>query len=690
MAKDLFGIVGTVIAGTYEVEAVVAEGGFAIVYRANHKGFGAKVALKCLKLSRRVGPERQAEFLAQFKAEAALLFQLSSSIPTVVRPLHIDALTTKDGTFVPYMVLEWLEGETLAAIIHSRADDGLPAPPLKRLVRLMGPVAQALARAHEFTAADGTAVSIVHQDIKPENIFVASVAGEQVVKILDFGVAKAQSVASAVVGSSGSERSGVHSFTPAYAAPEQWAPDKYGETGPWTDVWGLALTLVEAMAGRLIIDGDVHTMMNITLDPVARPTPANNDVEVSPEVESVFEHALALDPKDRPANVGQFWDELLIALGMKEGHRDKRREGGGVLREERVEVPKGRPAPKPAQPGQQALAKIKLRQAPKAPFAQPRHRLTIDDPFELDDPPSPFGGVEVAKPAAPARAPKPAPKLSLELSLPELPPGEVAAVPPPRRGGPGGLNTPASLGAELEAAIPSVPPPPGPSSLEAAIPSMVPDAASPRAAAGAGELELVLPSAGAARGMDLEVPRAPAERHRPPSMELEMPAAARKVEHALDPVLSRHALDVEAEGRASSPSLEASLRPEPRQRMAGLGNELELGADAPGLRVDLRSELPPRGPAAAPPRIPQQRAPRPAVVEDVVQEAPKRRVNLLVIGVVAIGAAMAIGMADRAMRAEDGSSTLMLGPVSPVVIAGVLFAVGVGLLIYQFLPHDEH
>ena len=683
MAVDLFGIVGTVIAGTYEVEAVVAEGGFAVVYRAHHAGFGANVALKCLKLSRKVGPERQAEFLAQFKAEAALLFQLSSSIPTVVRPLHIDALTTKEGTFVPYMVLEWLEGETLAAIIQHRADDNLPPPPLKKLVRLLGPVAQALARAHDFTAADGTAVSIVHQDIKPENIFVASVAGEQVVKILDFGVAKAQSVASQVAGASASERSGGHSFTPAYAAPEQWAPDQYGETGPWTDVWGLALSLVEAMAGRLIIDGDIQTMMAIALDPVARPTPINNEVEVNEEIESVFERALALEPKRRHAHVGEFWDELLTALGMKEGHRDARREVGALLREERVEMLK--PKPKGA-----ALARLKLKPAsvPKAPLALPKHRLTIDDPFELDEPSSAGDELEpLGTPArTPARPPRPAPKPSLELALPPLPAGAaLAAVPDPRMTlqAPIGddLDEPGesliALG-DLEASIPSVPPPPGPSSLEAAIPSMAPQrAASPTP--------------------EPRVAPKPSEQH---AFELEIPVAPRKLGHQPAPLMNRSALDVDALAPSVPPreDLEASLRPAPQA--PSYGEDLELGNDAPAVRVDLRSELPPR--IAPPPELSFERKPqarpaprRPAPGRDSQQalddsaEPTRRRPSMLGLGIGLIVAAIAVALADRALRNEDGSSFVSLGPVSPTVVAGLLLAVGVGLSIFQLLPHDE-
>ncbi|MCE7892654.1 MAG: hypothetical protein DYH12_23605 [Sorangiineae bacterium PRO1] len=62
---------------------------------------------------------------------------------------------------------------------------------------------------------------------------------------------------------------------------------------------------------------------------------------------------------------------------------------------------------------------------------------------------------------------------------------------------------------------------------------------------------------------------------------------------------------------------------------------------------------------------------------------------MLAIGSGMIVAVIGIGLGDRALRNEDGSSALALGPVSPMVVAGLLFALGVGLLIYQFLPHDD-
>lgn len=335
---DVFGIVGSTVAGAYEVTSVVAEGGFAVVYRALHTGFSAPVALKCLKLSQKLPAERQAAFLAQFRAEAELSFQLSASIPTVVRPLHVDAFTNQDGTFVPFMVLEWLDGETLDSLVRRRRESGRAPLALKKLVRLLTPVARALERGHNFRGPRGT-VSVVHRDLKPENIFIAEVAGEQVVKLLDFGVARAQSVASQVAGQSG-EATGGGSFTPAYAAPEQWLPKRYGQTGPWTDVWGLALTLVEALKGDTVLGGDVQSMMTQALDKQRRPTPRNHGVDVSDAVETVFARALALDPRERPADAGVFWDELLAALGMKieDRYRDTRTEAGMVPREERIEA----------------------------------------------------------------------------------------------------------------------------------------------------------------------------------------------------------------------------------------------------------------------------------------------------------------------------------------------------------------
>ena len=312
MVEDVFGIIGTVIASTYHVESVVAEGEFGVVYRAHHGGFRAPVALKLLKVPQQ-NPEQQAAFLELFRSEGELLFRLSASLPTVVRALHVDAFTSKDGRFVPYLVLEWLDGMTLEAWINERQRANLPAIPLRKWVRLLTPVARALERAHDFSGPDGP-VSIVHRDLKPANIFIAQVAGEEVVKISDFGIGKVKSAASQVAGPMSQEGSTPLAFTPAYGAPEQWAPRHYGQTGPWTDVWGLALCLVEAMLGRTVIAGEPATMMGIALDPKRRPTPRNEGLDLPDAIEAVFARALALDPRARQRHAGIFWNELVAAL----------------------------------------------------------------------------------------------------------------------------------------------------------------------------------------------------------------------------------------------------------------------------------------------------------------------------------------------------------------------------------------
>lgn len=344
-ASDLFGIVGKVIAGTYRVEAVVAEGGFGVVYKAHHKGFRATVALKCLKIPVELGQQHRGQFLEQFRSEAEVLFRLSALLPNIVRPLHVDAFQTREGRFVPFMALEWLDGWTLDAVIAQRNDQGRPPIGLRKLTRMLTPVARALEQAHNMPGPTGT-LSIVHRDMKPENLFVALVAGEQLIKILDFGISKVKSTAGQLAGRESQTMNDLVSFSPAYGAPEQWLPKRYGQTGPWTDVWGMALTMVETIKGSEVIVGDDHAaMMGTIIDPERRPTPRNEGVKVSDEVESIFRRALAVDPRNRYQSMSAFWDELLSALDLdllgnpkRVARTDPRAEGEAAFRQEQLEA----------------------------------------------------------------------------------------------------------------------------------------------------------------------------------------------------------------------------------------------------------------------------------------------------------------------------------------------------------------
>jgi serine/threonine protein kinase len=319
VASDVFGILGTVQAGAFRVDAVVAEGGFAVVYRAFHQMFRADVALKCLKVPGKLSPSSKEVFLERFRAEAEVLFRLSASIPAVVRPLQIGTLETESQLFVPFIALEWLEGSDLAALVEQRATRGEPPMTLRTVIELLSPVAHALERAHHFPGPDGPQ-SVLHRDLKPDNIFVARVHGERLVKVLDFGIAKVKRAATQIVGRQSVMEAGPSAFTPAYAAPEQWLPKRYGQTGPWTDVWGLALTVVEATCGHPPLEGDATSIMGSALNEILRPTPRMLGARSSDACEAVFARALAVDPKQRFGSVAEFWSALERVAGVEATH----------------------------------------------------------------------------------------------------------------------------------------------------------------------------------------------------------------------------------------------------------------------------------------------------------------------------------------------------------------------------------
>ncbi len=317
MAGDVFGIVGSLQAAVFRVERVVAEGGFGVVYRAHHEGFRAAVALKCLKIPGTFTAEQRAAFLQKFQEEGEVLFRLSTLIPSVVRPLHVGTLESQSHPFVPFIALEWLEGESLESVVARRRAAGKAPLDLARVARMMGPVARALECAHQFPGANGAKLSILHRDLKPENLFLAKAHGQETLKILDFGIGKVRSAATQMVGRVSAEQAGnLAAFTPAYGAPEQWLPKRYGQTGPWTDVWGFALCVVEALTNRTPFEGDAPAVMGACIDEAERPTPLAFGVKLPDRAEAAFRKALAVNPVARYHDIGQFWDEIEAACGV--------------------------------------------------------------------------------------------------------------------------------------------------------------------------------------------------------------------------------------------------------------------------------------------------------------------------------------------------------------------------------------
>jgi eukaryotic-like serine/threonine-protein kinase len=203
---------GSVHSGRFVVEALAGEGGSSEVYRAVDRESGRLVALKVSHDIEQYGADR-------FVREAELLEALSHR--GIVE--HV-AHGVTDG--VPYLAMEWLEGEDL----EQRLERGPLA--IEEVLELAGNVAAALSAAHDR--------GVVHRDVKPSNVFLGHQKIENT-KILDFGIAR-------VDGGAQFTRFGEALGTPAYMAPEQAKGAR--DLDARTDVFALGCVLYECLAGR--------------------------------------------------------------------------------------------------------------------------------------------------------------------------------------------------------------------------------------------------------------------------------------------------------------------------------------------------------------------------------------------------------------------------------------------------------
>jgi formylglycine-generating enzyme required for sulfatase activity/serine/threonine protein kinase len=308
--SDTLGLIGSIIADKYAVESVVGEGGFAVVYRATHMLWKRPVAVKVFKALGEVAPHERQKLLADFIQEGALLADLSERSTAICQARDVGMLTTPTNEEVPYMVLEWLEGQPLESVLLGEREYNAPLRSLEQAIYLLDPAAEALALAHKK--------GIAHRDVKPANVFVlGDPRGSDVsVKLLDFGIAKV--VQDAQKMGFGKTAGHITSFTPTYGAPEQFNR-AYGATGPWTDVFALALVVVETITGHEPLVGDTLVQLAYAAsDPGVRPTPRQFGAQMSDEVDAVFRKALAVKPEERYQTAGEFWNALrTTALGQE-------------------------------------------------------------------------------------------------------------------------------------------------------------------------------------------------------------------------------------------------------------------------------------------------------------------------------------------------------------------------------------
>ncbi len=302
---DPFGWVGATVDGKYRVDEVVGHGGFGIVYRAHHLGFEEKVALKCLKLPKELQGGDRDRFRDSLVAEGRLLLQLSRATTGVVQALDVGAVVSPSKIWTPYLVLEWLEGAPLDRDLLQRRQNNAGGRSVGEALELLDGAVRALGVAH--------GMGIAHRDIKPANLFLVEVAGKRTIKVLDFGIAKVLAESDSVTRAFEETGNTVAAFTARYGAPEQFSR-RFGATGPWTDVFALALMFVEVVLGAPALDGtDAAQLFVAASDKMIRPTLRGRGFDPGDAVEAVLATALSVDPRERYPNATAFWDALRSA-----------------------------------------------------------------------------------------------------------------------------------------------------------------------------------------------------------------------------------------------------------------------------------------------------------------------------------------------------------------------------------------
>jgi serine/threonine protein kinase len=280
-ARNLYGeILATgALAGSYVVDALACEGGFASIYRAHHVHTRERAALKVLRL-----PMACSERLTlRFRQEAEVIRRLRH--PHIVRIFEVGELY--DGR--PYIAMEWLDGRNLAQELRARGWFSE-----QEALALITEICGAVAAAHHH--------GIIHRDIKAENVIAVPCGAWFSTRLVDFGIAKLTAPGDLPILVTAQTILG----TPQSMAPEQILGLPVDAR---TDIYALGVLLYALVTGRLPFDGDTIVELE-EMHLHATPPSASALAPVSPRFDAVLARALAKRKEDRHPSVAAFLDAL--------------------------------------------------------------------------------------------------------------------------------------------------------------------------------------------------------------------------------------------------------------------------------------------------------------------------------------------------------------------------------------------
>jgi serine/threonine-protein kinase len=288
---------GELVAGKYRVESILGTGGMGTVWLGHHEALHTKVAIKFIKPQFSVAPDARRRF--EIEARAAAKLQSKHAVKVY------DYGVTDSGT--PYIVMEYLEGESLSDALIRRGP-----MPAAEVGKIFEQAARALGKAHKM--------GIVHRDIKPDNIFLATNSEDPdpelpyTVKLVDFGIAKvldAPKDGSNPMG--GPTQEGAVIGTPNFMSPEQLTVG--GAPGPLTDLWSLGACAFAAFTARIPFEGEVLGDIVLKVCAAAMPVPSSYNPKVPPGLDAWFARACNRDVTKRFQTSEEFSETLNAVCG---------------------------------------------------------------------------------------------------------------------------------------------------------------------------------------------------------------------------------------------------------------------------------------------------------------------------------------------------------------------------------------